>query len=52
MEAECEHDTKFANGKKLADYSAEFKAADEMERISIPLFVYECPKEREEDGRK
>ncbi|MDD6133287.1 MAG: phosphoadenosine phosphosulfate reductase family protein [Selenomonadaceae bacterium] len=48
MEAECEHDTKFATGKKLADYSAEFKAADEMERISIPLFVYECPKEREE----
>ena len=52
MEAECEHDTKFANGKKLADYTAEFKAADEMERISIPLFVYECPKERGEDGRK
>lgn len=39
MEAECEHDTTFANGKKLADYTAEFKAADEMERISIPLFV-------------
>lgn len=41
MEAECEHDTKFANGKKLADYTAEFKAADKMEIISIPLFVEE-----------
>jgi hypothetical protein len=38
MEADCEHDTKFSNGKKLADYAAEFKAADEMERISIHLF--------------
>jgi 3'-phosphoadenosine 5'-phosphosulfate sulfotransferase (PAPS reductase)/FAD synthetase len=38
VEADCEHDTRFANGKKLADYAAEFETADEMERISIPLF--------------